>query len=116
MRLSTLSYAAALLLTGLASGTTPAAADGCGYNGCGAPAPVVVYRQSSCDCGGSSYYYSYAPAYAYPSEYYGYGGYGYARYGYAAGAYAAAVAPYRYVNRFYGPRVYVGPRGRTWHR
>ena len=115
MRMLKFSSAAALLLAGLASAPTAANAGGCGYTDCEPPAPVVVYQQPSCGCG-SSYYSAYAPAYAYPSAYYGYAGYGYAGYGYAAGAYAAAAAPYAYVNRFYRPRVYVGPRYRGWVR
>jgi hypothetical protein len=124
-------YAAAVLLfAGLALAATPAAAGGCGYDGCAelAPPPVVLY-QSNCGCGGGSYYYSYAPANTYPSAYYGYasyggygdGGYGYPGYGYGYGygyagaAYRAAVSPYRYVNRFYRPRGYIGAR-RAWVR
>ena len=99
-----------LVVGGLALGVTPAAAGGCGW-GCGAPAvvavPVAVVPAypacSCCGCGGN-YYGAYAPAYAYP--YYG---------GSAAYGYAAAFAPYAYVNRFYRPRVYVGPR-RAWRR
>jgi hypothetical protein len=116
---------ATLMLLSLAFNATPAAAGGCGY-GCGvvevAPPPPVVYQQSCscCGCGGSAYYY--APANTSPSAYYGYAGYGYADsgypaygYGYAGAAYRASVAPSRYVNRFYRPRVYVGPR-RAWVR
>jgi hypothetical protein len=93
-----------LAFGGLALGVAPAAAGGCGW-GCGGPAvvavPVVpVYPACSC-CGcGGGYYGAYAPGYAY--------GYGSAAYGYAA-----AYAPYAYVNRFYRPRIYVGPR-RVW--
>jgi hypothetical protein len=130
-RMFKFSYAAALLFAGLASAPTPAAAGGCGYDGCAEPAPPpVVLYQSNCGCGGGSYYYAYAPANTYPSAYYGYaaayGGYagygyagygyaGYGGYGYAGAAYRAAVSPYRYVNRFYRPRVIAGPR-RAWVR
>jgi len=91
-----------LAFGGLAFGVAPAAAGGCGW-GCGGPAvvavPVVPFYPacSCCGCGGG---YAYAPGYAY--------GYGSAAYGYAA-----AYAPYAYVNRFYRPRIYVGPR-RVW--
>jgi hypothetical protein len=87
---------------GLAASVTPASA--CGYNGCGGGVAVVqpyVYQSCSC-CGCGSGYYG--AAYAYP--YYGYG---------AAYGYAAEYAPYAYVNRFYRPRIWVGPR-RVWVR
>jgi len=122
-RLFKFSPVAALLFFGLASNATPAAAGGCGYYGCGYAAPVVVYQQPSCGCCGcgSSYYNSYAPAYAYPSAYgYGYAGYadyadyGYDGYGYAG--YGAGLAPYRYANRLYRSRGYVGARGRVGRR
>jgi hypothetical protein len=86
-------------LGGLALGTTPAAAGGCGY-GCGGyvtPVMPVVYSSCGGCCGGCGGAYAYAPAYGYYT--YGYG---------------AAYAPYAYVNRFYRPRVYVGPR--VWVR
>ncbi len=132
LRMFKFTYVAALLLFGLA--VTPAAAGGCGYYGCEGAAPVViqpyVYQSCSCcGCGGSSYYYAYAPANTYPAYGYagyggyGYGGYGYGAYGYAAAygygaygyGYAAEYAPRAYVNRFYRPRIHVGPR-RAWVR
>jgi hypothetical protein len=106
LRAFTLGRVAALLLGGLAFGSTPASA-GCG--GCYAPVPVPVdvqpyYYQSSCSCCscGWSYYGSYYGAYTYPSmpypDYaYGYG-YGYG-YGANYGGYAGPVV---------GPRVYGG--------
>jgi hypothetical protein len=130
-----LSYAAALLFAALALAPTAASAGGCCEP---VPQPIVVYQQSCscCGCGGGSYYSAYAPAYAYPSAYYGYaayGAYGYGGYGgygsgygygygsgygypgyglgYGYGAYRAATAPYRYVNRFWRPRA-VGGLGR----
>jgi len=124
-RIVKVSYAAAVLLfAGMAFAPAPASAGDC----CGAamvqPAPVIVYQPSCGGCGGS-YYYSYAPAYAYPSANYGgygaYAAYGYAGEGYGYGdgygyaGYRAAISPYAYTNRFYRPRVYVGP-GRGWVR
>jgi hypothetical protein len=94
-----------LVVGGLALGSTPAAAQ-CGY-GCGGgavfAAPVVAvpvvqpYGCSCCGCGGGGFAYGYAP------------------YAYAAYGYGAEFAPYAYTNRFYRPRVYVGPR-RVWVR
>jgi hypothetical protein len=87
-----------LAFGGLALGVAPAAAGGCGY-GCGVQAVVVPVVQpyvysgcGCCSCGGVYGYYPYAA--------YGYG---------------AEFAPYAYTNRFYRPRVYVGPR-RAWVR
>jgi hypothetical protein len=121
LRLCKLGSAAALLLLSLAFNAAPAAAGGCGYYGCGAvevAPPPVVYQQSCSCCGCGSSYYAYAPtsAYAGYAEYdYPAYGYGYPGYGYAGAGYRAAIAPYRYTNRFYRPRVYVGPR-RAWVR
>ena len=106
-RMFKFSRVAALVLFGLAfsgvsASVTPAAA--CGYSGCGVGVAVVqpyVYQSCSC-CGCGTGYYG--AAYAYP--YYGYG---------AAYGYAAEYAPYAYVNRFYRPRIWVGPR-RVWVR
>ena len=66
LRLFSVGRIAALLLFGLGFGAAPAAAGGCGYNGCYAPAPVVYQSCGCCGCG-SSYYTSYYAAYAYPA-------------------------------------------------
>ena len=117
LHLSKFAAVAALLVSGLAFGVTPAAADGCDYNDCApappvavapapppvavVPAPVYVYPQPYTYVPA----YAYAPVYAYPRPY----AYGYRRYGYAG------IRPYGYVNRFYYPR-HVGVRGRAWRR
>jgi hypothetical protein len=97
-----------LIVGAVALGSTPAAAGGCGY-GCGGPVfaapvvavPVVVqpYGCGCCGCGGGGFAYGYNPYYSYAA--YGYG---------------AEYAPYAYTNRFYRPRVYVGPRRGGWAR
>jgi hypothetical protein len=119
VRLFSVGRIAALLLFGLGFGAAPAAAGGCGYNGCYAPAPVVYQSCGCCGCG-SSYYTSYYAAYAYPAYASGCCGYGAAGYGYGVGygygaGYGGVVAPPVYrprvaYPRYIGPRRYLGPR------
>ena len=87
--------AAVVSLLGVAFAAAPAAAGGCGYNGCGGE--VIVVRPQpifpSCGCGAASYGYG---GYGYGSyggygygRYDGYGGYGYPEYGYRGYGYRA---------------------------